>query len=324
MNKNNNNLLNVFISLVLMLLVSILSLEETKPVMRKPQQKPHQGKLLQFKPQPRQQIHNNEIQDKRKENKCNSMSCIMTLYEWQHTLMPPSEFIVQASSQNGYDDWLPFPVGFAWYFSTKDREDILLKIMQRGTHEQLLFVGIGSVTDTHRNDRRDNRSKGRKATRKKIVKHLQNNGFENRKIGVWEFYLTLAHYKFVASPEGNGIDCHRHYEALVAGCIIIVEHYHQKIMREKYGNVPMLFTENYSEITPQYLNKQYSRMINQTYNFSHLFFTNWTSAQQIEIKKNSVYWQKRACNGQCHAWYPHVNNTNTTDTNRQSVFSNSI
>ena len=37
---------------------------------------------------------------------------------------------------------------------------------------------------------------------------------------VWE---TTAQFAFVASPPGNGFDCHRTWEALILGCIVIVQ-----------------------------------------------------------------------------------------------------
>lgn len=37
-----------------------------------------------------------------------------------------------------------------------------------------------------------------------------------------KYLATVASHKFVASPEGNGIDCHRTWEAIYLGCIVIV------------------------------------------------------------------------------------------------------
>ena len=50
----------------------------------------------------------------------------------------------------------------------------------------------------------------------------------------------LSKYKFIISPEGNGIDCHRHYEAILCGCIPIIE-YNKDI--EKNMKVSLFFIQ---------------------------------------------------------------------------------
>ncbi len=296
----NYHLLIVLSVLLIILLVSVITLNDTKPVLTPPQAKcNHKGKFTPVKFQIKKKL---QIAKPRQRN-CSFHSCVMTLYEWQHTVMPPSEFIIGTSSQNEQDDWLPFPVGFNWRLSQVDKEAALLQEIQKGPHNKILHVALSSHRDKFRKRCKDNRNKGRKTNRKEVLEHLEKNGFKNNIWAIWDYYGNLTHYKFVASPEGNGIDCHRHYEALVAGCIIIVEKYHQNIMNKKYGDVPMLFTDNYSEITTQYLIEQYSRMINQTYNFSHLFFSHWSVGEQVQMKKNSIYWQSKRCSGECHPWY---------------------
>lgn len=38
-----------------------------------------------------------------------------------------------------------------------------------------------------------------------------------------QYYDEIRHFKFIASPQGNGIDCHRTWEALYAGAIPLVD-----------------------------------------------------------------------------------------------------
>jgi hypothetical protein len=95
----------------------------------------------------------------------------------------------------------------------------------------------------------------------------------------------------VVSPEGNGIDCHRHYEALLAGCIPIVER--NPLIEEKYKGCPILYTDDYSEITPAYLNARYEEMKTVVYDFSRLFLDYYSSEQQNEIKNCGNFWTLR-------------------------------
>jgi hypothetical protein len=101
----------------------------------------------------------------------------------------------------------------------------------------------------------------------------------------------LPKYKFIISPEGNGIDCHRHYEALMAGCIPIIED--NELIREKYKGCPILYTKDYSEITKEYLESKYEEMKNKYYDFSRLFLNYYDDKTQIEIKNNGNYWGNR-------------------------------
>jgi hypothetical protein len=61
------------------------------------------------------------------------------------------------------------------------------------------------------------------AVRQKVRHILQDFGFAESKLTNSKHYKRLlSKYAFVASPEGNGIDCHRTWEALYLGVIPIV------------------------------------------------------------------------------------------------------
>jgi hypothetical protein len=151
---------------------------------------------------------------------------------------------------------------------------------QLGDHKDLVFCGIRSSTDTRR------RTKG--LNRSTILQILQSNGIQNTVLDPSDYFTTLPNYKFVISPEGNGVDCHRHYEALMAGCIPVVED--SAHIRHVYGNCPILYTTDYSDITPEYLLKTYDEMIDKTYDFSRLFVSSYSQELQNEIRRNSSYW----------------------------------
>ena len=101
----------------------------------------------------------------------------------------------------------------------------------------------------------------------------------------------MSNYKFIISPEGNGIDCHRHYEALLSGCIPIIED--NKHMRRKYSNMPVLYTKDYSEINEAYLLNKYNEFLNKKFDFSKLFLSNYSEIDKTNIKKYGNYWCKK-------------------------------
>ncbi len=209
---------------------------------------------------------------------------ICTLEQWQKQRMCESSFIMQASTTNGLDGQTPCSIG-AWYHFSKHTNTYYGK----NTHDKLVLCAFSKHTDaTRRGD------KGRK----KYIETLETHGIINTQMDISEYYKTLGSYKFVVSPEGNGIDCHRHYEALIYGCIPIVED--NPLIRAKYGNVPILWTTDYSEITPAYLEQKYTEMLAQTWDFSALFIEKWPPVEQTRIKIRGNYWMKKLTGKQ---WY---------------------
>lgn len=207
------------------------------------------------------------------------MKC--TLREWQQTTKPIAELIVQASAIDGSDSWTPWPIGMGYEFlSYKD----LFQGQQSGEHKQTVLCCFIAGTDGRRRRLGFNR--------RKIEYELHKRGIFNlpfvRKETYWK---ALLDHKFIVSPEGNGIDCHRHYEALMAGCIPIVEDNPQ--LREKYAGCPILFTKNYSDIKESYLQAKYKEMLDTPYDFSCLFLSHYTEEQQKQMKVAGNYWLRK-------------------------------
>jgi len=65
-----------------------------------------------------------------------------------------------------------------------------------------------------------------------------------------EYLKQMSRYKFVLSPAGNGVDCHRHWEAMYLGCIPIVKRTQQM---NHFTNLPILFIDEWSDVTPDLL-----------------------------------------------------------------------
>jgi hypothetical protein len=216
------------------------------------------------------------------------MHMTMTLREWQGLVKTPvNDYIVQASTMDGRDKWQRFPIGMQLNFR-KAYMNHGLAALQLGNHEHLVFGAINDATDQRR---RGHSQIHRKAIIQTCEKQL---GITNQMIDAEAYFLSLPTYKFVLSPEGNGIDCHRHYEALFAGCIPIVEK-HPGIM-QKYAGCPVLYTTDYSELTPEFLEETYQRMLDDTFDFSRLFLSYYDQLTQFYIKFCGNFWMTR-CTG---------------------------
>jgi hypothetical protein len=68
------------------------------------------------------------------------------------------------------------------------------------------------------------------------------------RINSWKNMVT---YKYVLSPHGNGLDCHRTWEALALGCIPIVK---TSPLDPLFAGLPVLIVQDWSDITQELLN----------------------------------------------------------------------
>jgi hypothetical protein len=208
------------------------------------------------------------------------MTYIMTLREWQQFAFPYSQIIVQASTTDGLDGITSSSIGMCYGFTKfKNNPDVFSA--ENINKEMLLLCAFNTETDQRRRGTTS-------LNRTQFAKTLSHNGFQNLPIENGKYFTELPKYKFVISPEGNGIDCHRHYEALMAKCIPIVEDSY--LVRAKYGNAPILYTRDYSEITQEYLDNKYAEMLDQCWDFSHLFLSHWSPEEQMLIQFRGNYW----------------------------------
>lgn len=90
-----------------------------------------------------------------------------------------------------------------------------------------------------------------------------------------ELWKTKGEYAFSISPHGNGMDCHRTWEDLVLGCIVIVK---TSVLDPIYEGLPVVIVNDWSEITEENLEKWLDRY--------HDAFTN----PEYREKLTNAYW----------------------------------
>lgn len=87
-----------------------------------------------------------------------------------------------------------------------------------------------------------------------------------------EYLNDLKKYRFVISPPGNGLDCHRNWEALLMGCIPILKH---STIDELFENLPVIFIHDWNEVTEEFLEKKHLEMKNTKYDLRKLYAEYW-------------------------------------------------
>lgn len=69
--------------------------------------------------------------------------------------------------------------------------------------------------------------------------------FQQRKLRRSELWREKTRYAFVVSPHGNGLDCHRTWESLVLGSIVIVK---RSSLDPLYEGLPVVIVDDWREI----------------------------------------------------------------------------
>ena len=114
-------------------------------------------------------------------------------------------------------------------------------------------------------------------------KTILDKTYQMTKLNQQDYYNELGKYKFVASPEGNGIDCYRHYETWMSKGIPIIER--NAFIQKKYQGLPILWTTDYSEINDSYLERCYSQFLEREFDFRRLLLTQY----QPKIRKQMEF-----------------------------------
>jgi hypothetical protein len=89
----------------------------------------------------------------------------------------------------------------------------------------------------------------------------------------YEAYLfDTAQSKFVLSPAGNGMDCHRTWEALFLGSFPVTKH---SPLDKLFEQFPIVIVDDWSQVTEEFLNTKYEELKNFVYDRKKLYAPYW-------------------------------------------------
>jgi hypothetical protein len=110
--------------------------------------------------------------------------------------------------------------------------------------------------------------------RKKAIDEIPSNliYYEPNRLDRIETWKNQTKYAFVVSPLGNGFDCFRTWEALILGCIVIVE---KSPIDNLYIDLPVLIVDNYKDITKELLIETIEKFRLITFNYEKLYIEYW-------------------------------------------------
>jgi hypothetical protein len=103
-----------------------------------------------------------------------------------------------------------------------------------------------------------------------------------------DFIDNCHSHNFVISPPGNGIDCHRTWEALYMGAIPIVK---RSIITEAFVDLPILIVEDWTVITEEILHIILEEFKTMKFNCEKLTLSYWINrinADRIYLKEEGT------------------------------------
>lgn len=95
--------------------------------------------------------------------------------------------------------------------------------------------------------------------RQRVLSQLLTNPcvvFQSKPIPRKQLWEKWGEYAFVVSPHGDGLDCHRTWEALACGCIVLVP---SSPLDSVYEGLPVVLIKDWNEVTPENLEKWLAR-----------------------------------------------------------------
>jgi hypothetical protein len=101
-------------------------------------------------------------------------------------------------------------------------------------------------------------------------------------LSIEEYYFDLAQHKFAFSPPGNGVDCHRTWEALYLGVVPIVIN---SANMDEFSELPILFVNNWEDISYTYLEEKYEEMRCKLFDLSKMKISYWKKRINKEVQK---------------------------------------
>jgi hypothetical protein len=118
-------------------------------------------------------------------------------------------------------------------------------------------------------------------TRDAVQAHLRDNPcveFLREKIPRLELWREKTRYAFVVSPHGNGLDCHRTWESLALGNIVIVK---RSPLDALYEGLPVVIVDRWEEVTTVNLRRW------------HAQYGGLCTAPEVQQRLTNQYWIER-------------------------------
>jgi hypothetical protein len=110
------------------------------------------------------------------------------------------------------------------------------------------------------------------------------------------FLRELPNEAFVLAPAGHGLDTHRAWEALLAGCFVVTFSSH---LDSLFVGLPVLIVEYVEDITEQLLLDTYAQWWNASWEWDRVFMPHWEALALDQGFRRDRMWKIEEGGGWC-------------------------
>lgn len=141
----------------------------------------------------------------------------------------------------------PLPIGLS--NKRYQKEDIFIPLTSESNKKNMILASFDLESNPKRKNMKDKLSS---------IKTITKMAYMDKS----SYYKVLSEFKFVISPEGNGIDCHRTWEAMLLKSIPILE---KNIATEYFEKIrlPVLLVNSWDDLADMdenFLDKKYKEL----------------------------------------------------------------
>jgi hypothetical protein len=111
---------------------------------------------------------------------------------------------------------------------------------------------VRAHADFHFNKRENEFNGDNRDAIQAMLSRNPNVDFQQRKVSRLDLWRKKTRYAFVISPHGHGLDCHRTWESLVLGNIVIVK---RSSLDALYEGLPVVIVDDWREVTAENLRR---------------------------------------------------------------------
>lgn len=168
----------------------------------------------------------------------------------------------QNSDINYHPKFYPIPIGIANQYAPHGNVNILNRLIaqyKNAKKDKLLYMNFAPTNH---------------AIRAEVQRKFEDKIFcyKASKKSWPDYLIDLATSIFVLSPHGNGLDCHRTWEALLMGSFPIVK---SSTLDRLYKDLPVVIIKNWDEITEDFLVKKYEELISTPHDIEKAYASYW-------------------------------------------------
>jgi hypothetical protein len=138
----------------------------------------------------------------------------------------------------------PIPIGMANEVWPHGDKEVVLKVIEEKNEKKNLCYCNFDINTNH----------GARTHTLQMLREKTFIDFEKEKLSFENYLRKLSTYKYVISPPGNSVDCHRIWESMYVKTIPICL---KSVPLHTFKNSPILFINDWEDVTPELLEAKY-------------------------------------------------------------------